>query len=240
MSNISNSIVAVGTNSLAGAKIYFSNASESLGIDIYDTGSELDTFDIYCHDSSICKIYCHSKNSCTKLILHCYGLCYTRCDDIDINCPLYGSYVTWDSDEPTKKPSIETVTIEPASVTIAAATHVQMTAETQVFTTSQITMNSTISFEPTATQHQNDEWLSDEAFVLAMVILAPVLLVICSVYFCEHKNKRHNEYEQQGIEIAVVDTKIANSNTGIVSDDQPLVKVINIEDEVAIYQREGQ
>ena len=68
------------------------------------SGTNDDTYNIYCNSTDICKIDCQSSSACTKLYLHCFGTCYVDCDEENgIDCPFAGDYLDWD---PTEAPTL--------------------------------------------------------------------------------------------------------------------------------------
>ena len=72
------------------------------------TGTNNNEFNIYCNISNICKIECLSSDACSNLRLHCYevGACFVDCDESNgINCPSYGVYGVWTTQEPSNIPS---------------------------------------------------------------------------------------------------------------------------------------
>ena len=58
--------------------------------------------------SNICKVDCLSSNACSNLHFHCFevGTCFVDCDESNgIDCPSYGVYSLWTTQEPTNNPT---------------------------------------------------------------------------------------------------------------------------------------
>ena len=97
-----NTIKANGNDSLSGSTI-FSEGSASLIMDVNGTNSE--GYTLYCNNTDICKIRCHSRDACSLLFIYCFGTCYVDCDNVDILCPAYGAFDFWTTSDPTTIPS---------------------------------------------------------------------------------------------------------------------------------------
>ena len=73
-----------------------------------ETGTNTNSFNIYCNVSNICKISCLSSNACSNLRFHCFeaGSCFVDCDaSAGINCPSYGVYGIWTTQKPSMNPT---------------------------------------------------------------------------------------------------------------------------------------
>ena len=36
---------------------------------------------LYCNESDVCNINCHSETACETLIIYCFGICHIHCDE---------------------------------------------------------------------------------------------------------------------------------------------------------------
>ena len=89
-------VKSAGNDSLIEAKIMSELNGGTMRIEIF--GDNIDAnynFSVYCNGSDICKIGCYSTDSCSRLRLYCFGICYVNCNETGgIHCPIaaYGAY----------------------------------------------------------------------------------------------------------------------------------------------------
>ena len=81
------------TEGLSGSSITtsVSGPSHSDEVRFEIAGINQEYYDVYCGSGDICTICCQSSESCTTMILYCFGTCYVDCDGVDRDCPTLAS-----------------------------------------------------------------------------------------------------------------------------------------------------
>ena len=240
MTNIRNSVTAIGTNSLQDTMIYSAAGENVFNVDLYDTPAESDTFGIVCSESRICRIYCHSQDSCTNLYLYCYGLCYVSCDDININCPFYGSYILWATNQPTMDPSNKPSYIPsyiPSYDPSKAPSNIPSIepSQTPSIVSSNMPRISTSSInvvQTTKTESSNNsnttggELESSDLVLIVLIVCVTIILMLIMILSYKYKTSGRQQGNNNVELTPIISTKIENENNSDSNrlDRQPPMK----------------
>ena len=147
---------------------------------LFSSGTNNNNFNIYCHTGNICKIKCLSNDSCSNLRFHCFevGTCFVDCDESSgINCPSYGVYSVWTTQEPIASPNSTTYS---SSVYVPSSANMTITITTSSFTKNAIETTAKPSTTATpSTTGKKENSGDDPSLRFNLNFSTTVALVIC-------------------------------------------------------------